>query len=155
METEPRAQEQPAPDIQPSPDDAQMKRLQWSLIIGSILLLALLTAAVALMAGHPAATAVIRDIAIVFIAVGSIVVEITLIVLLFQLQSLIQMLRDETQPLLKSLNETANTLRGTSVFVSEHVAQPVIKVASFTAGVQRVLSDLVAVVRGTRPRPKA
>ncbi len=154
METEPRTQ-QPAPESQLSLDNAQMKRLQWSLIIGGILFLAFLIAAVVLMAGHPAATAVIRDIAIVFIAVGSLIVEITLIVLLFQLQSLIQMLRDETQPLLKSLNETANTLRGTSVFVSEHVAQPVIKMAGFTAGVQRVLSDLIAVVRGTRSRPKA
>ncbi len=153
MEAESQVPVQTKPDSSPSVDDAQMKRVQVLLILGGVVFLIVLIGAIVLMAGHPAATAVFRDIAIIFIALGSILVEITLIVLLFQLQSLIQMLRDETQPLLKSLNETANTLRGTSAFVSEHVTQPVIKAASFSAGVQRVLSDLVTIVRGTRSRP--
>ncbi len=155
MEIEPRPQTTPTQSYEIPTDDAQMKRLQVYLIIGAIVFLALLIAAIALMAAHPSATAVIRDIAIIFVALETFVVGAALVVLLFQLQSLIRVLRDEIQPLLKSVNETANTLRGTTTFVSEHVVDPVIKVASFSAGVQRVLSDLAAVVRGGKSKPGA
>lgn len=155
METNPHEQLTPIQSQVTAPNDEQMKRLQLYMILGGVLFLVLLIVAIALMASHPAATAVVRDIAIVFVALETFVVGAALVVLLFQLQSLIRVLRDEIQPLLHSLNETANTVRGTSEFVSQHVAEPVIKVASFTAGVQRVLSDLVAVGRGFKPKPKA
>ncbi len=155
METKPHEPTTVPMETESTLNDAQMKRIQLYLVIGGVLFLALLIAAIALMAAHPVATAVIRDIAIIFVALETFVVGAALVVLLFQLQSLIRVLRDEIQPLLNSLNETANTLRGTSAFVSQHVTEPVIKVASFTAGVHRVLGDLVAVVKGLGPKSKA
>jgi hypothetical protein len=67
---------------------------------------------------------------------------IFLIVLIFQLQSLIALLRDEIKPVLDSANETASTIRGTTTFVSDAVVTPMIQVASLSAGVFQTLRTL-------------
>ena len=65
-----------------------------------------------------------------------------LAILLFQLQSLIVLLRDEVQPILQSINETTGTVRGTTTFVSDAVVNPVIEVAGYVAGVRTTISTL-------------
>ena len=81
--------------------------------------------------------------------------SLAILILVFQIQMLIQVLRDEIQPLLRSVNDTASTVRGTTEFVSHNVVSPVIKAAGFTAGARRVISDLVGVLRGMRPRTQS
>ena len=144
------------PDIPTTPaEDAQVDRkLQLMIIGGGILLLVLLITAIVLMAKFPGATVIIRDIAIVFVAVEPLFIGIAMIVLMLQLQLLIKVLREEIQPLLQSVNETASTVRGTTSFMSENLVSPIIKAAGFSAGVGRVASDLFGVLRGVKP-PKS
>lgn len=131
------------------------KRTQIMIIGGAVLFLVLLVAAIVLMAMNEEATQVIRDIAIVFVAVETFLIGLAILLLIFQIQTLIQVLRDEVQPLLRSVNDTASTVRGTTAFVSQNVVSPFIKVAGFTAAVQRVTSDLVRIVGAARPRSKS
>ena len=131
------------------------KRTQLMIIGGAVLFLVLLIAAIVLMAMNAEATQVIRDIAIVFVAVQTFLIGLAILLLIFQIQTLIQVLRDEVQPLLRSVNDTASTVRGTTAFVSQNVVSPFIKVAGLTAAVQRVTSDLVRIVGAARPRSKS
>ncbi len=131
------------------------KRTQIMIIGGAALFLILLIAAIVLMAMNEEATQVIRDIAIVFVAVETFLIGLAILLLIFQIQTLIQVLRDEVQPLLRSVNDTASTVRGTTAFVSQNVVSPFIKVAGFTAAVQRVTSDLIHIVGAARPRSKS
>lgn len=94
------------------------------------------------------ATAIVRDIMIILLAFTSLVIGFFLIVLVYQLALLTRLLRDEIKPLLESANETMNTLRGTTVFMSDAVVEPAIKAASTVAGVQRVLKTVL----GLRPK---
>ena len=132
--------------------DKAAKRTRTMIIVGAIVFLVLLIAAVVLMALNEKATSIIRDIAIVFVAVETFVIGLAAILLIFQIQMLIQVLRDEIQPLLQSVNDTASTVRGTTDFVSHNVVSPIIQLAGFTAGVQKVASDLLVVFGGVRPR---
>ncbi len=82
-------------------------------------------------------TAVARDIAIIIVAMEIIVVNILLAILIIQIIRMMRMLRDEVIPILNSTQETIGTVRGTTTFVSDYVVQPVVKVASFSAGARR------------------
>lgn len=81
----------------------------------------------------------IRDVAIIVLAVESIVIGAVLVITLWQLRSLTVLLRDEIAPLLASANETVGIVRGTTDFVGDNVVNPVIKVASYGAKARRVL----------------
>jgi hypothetical protein len=131
------------------------KRTQTLIIGGAVLFLVILVAVIVLMAMNQEVTQVIRDIAIVFVAVQSFLIGLAMLLLIFQIQMLIQVLRDEIQPLLRSVNDTASTVRGTTAFVSQNVVSPFIKLAGFSAAVQRVTSDLVHIVGAARPRSKS
>ncbi len=135
-----------------TPEEMAAKRTQMYIIGGAVAFLVLLIAAIVLMASFPSATVVVRDIAIVFVAVATFLIGLAMILLIFQLQVLIQVLRDEIQPLLRSVNDTVSTVRGTTEFVSHNMVSPIIKAAGFTAGFQQIVRDVVGVVKAVRPR---
>lgn len=83
--------------------------------------------------------ATIRDVAIIFLALESIVVGIILVVLIWEVRNLAKMLRDDIKPILQSADETARTVRGTTTFVSENFVTPLVRVSSFTSGVIEAL----------------
>ena len=85
----------------------------------------------------------IRDVAIIVLAVESIVIGAVLIIVLFQLRSLTVLLRDEIKPMLASANETAGIVRGTTDFVGDSVVKPVITVAGYGAKARRVFELIV------------
>lgn len=91
--------------------------------------------------------AVIRDIAIIVLAVESLIVGALLIVLIVQLRGLTRMLEEEVQPILESARETATTVRGTTVFVSDTFVKPLISAAGYASAANRVISVLA---RGRR-----
>jgi hypothetical protein len=132
-------------------EEKAAKRTQILMIAGVVIFVALLVLVIVLMAKYPAATVVVRDIAIVFVAVTTFLMGLAMILLIFQIQVLIQVLRDEIQPLLRSVNDTASTVRGTTAFVSHNVVSPIIKLAGFTAGMRQVLSDALTVIKAARP----
>jgi hypothetical protein len=123
------------------------------LIVGAVVAIVVgLSAALYGLVGHPLFTAVLRDISIIVLALVTIVVGIFLAILVFQLQSLIVLLRDEIAPILDSVNETAGTVRGTTTFVSDAVVSPMIKVASYTAAVRQTVKTLA---RTSSRQPKS
>ncbi len=83
--------------------------------------------------------ATIRDVAIIFLALESVVVGIILIVLIWEVRNLAKMLRDDIKPILQSADETVRTVRGTTTFVSDNFVTPLVRVSSFTSGVIEAL----------------
>ena len=130
----------------PPPEESAAQRAtnrkqRWimtGIIAGVLLLVALFVWAIIALSSHPAAAANIRDIFIIFLALESLLVGAALVVLIIQLASLINLLQNEVKPILKSTNETVNTLRGTSEFLSENLVEPVIKLNSYLAGLKRM-----------------
>lgn len=83
-----------------------------------------------------------RDIAIIVLAVESIVIGVLLAVLVIQVIRLVKLLREEVVPILNSTQETVSTVRGTATFMSDHLVQPVVKVSSYAAGAKRAVGTL-------------
>ncbi len=87
--------------------------------------------------------AAVRDVAIILLAIQSLVIGILLVILLLELHSLVRLLQEEVRPILATAKETMGTVRGTTSIVSEYVVSPVARVASIVAGIRRGL-DVVA-----------
>ena len=141
--------------LSPEAQAKQERRIQIMIGGGGILLLALLITAIVLMANHPAATVIIRDIAIVFVAGTTLLIGIAVIVLIVEIWVLIKVLRDEIRPLLNSVNDTASTVRGTTKFVSKNIVSPFIKLSGFTAAVRQMAGDIKSIVSTAQPNSKS
>lgn len=115
-----------------------------------LLVLAAIGAAVYGLVTHAQIAAVLRDIFIIVLALVTIVIGLFLAILIFQLQSLISLLRNEIRPILESANHTANTVRGTTTFVSDAVVSPIITAASYASATRQVLK----VMTGSKTRKK-
>ncbi|MCW1969225.1 MAG: SUR7/PalI family protein [Anaerolineae bacterium] len=113
-------------------------KMQAMIAIGVVLGIVAIVAILVFLVVDPARTANIRDIIIIMVAFVSVLIGALLAVLVFQLQMLIVLLRNEIKPLITTAQQTAQTVRGTTEFVSENLAAPTIKVASFFAGVRGV-----------------
>ena len=122
----------------PSPEDArQQKAAVIGISIGVLVIVAgLIAFAVFLLSGNSQTTARIRDVFIIFMALESLVIGLALVVLVVQLARLINLLQNEIKPILDSTNETVSTLRGTTQFLSDNLAEPVIKLNEYFAGLQ-------------------
>lgn len=81
----------------------------------------------------------IRDVFIIFLALQSLVIGVAMVVLIVQLSSLINLLQNEIRPIINSTNETVNTLKGTAKFISDHLAEPVIKINQYAAMFKRIV----------------
>ncbi|HLF80523.1 MAG TPA: hypothetical protein VI410_02050 [Anaerolineales bacterium] len=129
-----------------SPDAGFGSGRQTALIAGAVIVLALivtgLVLAISAMVRNPDSTETVRDILIIFVAGESFLIGLALIVLIVQLARLTALLQNEVRPILESTNETVNTLRGTSQFLSDNVVRPVIKANGSLAAVRRVM-DLI------------
>jgi len=111
------------------------------MIIAIIFVLVILGGVIAAVAGllNPnTPTERIRDIFIIFMAFESLVIGAAMVVLILQISTLINLLQNEIKPILDATNETVHTLRGTTAFLSESMAEPVIKLNASLAGLQRI-----------------
>ncbi len=127
-----------APESQPSSNT----RRNAGIAVIVVVLLAIVGASIYGMVTYPVVTSALRDIAIIALALVTLIIGLFLIILIFQLQSLIVLLRDEIKPILDSANQTANTVRGTTTFVSDAVVGPLIQVASLVSGVGQTFKTL-------------
>ena len=98
---------------------------------------------------HPDAAETIRDIAIIYIAVGLLVlipmVMIALVIaayLILKVNDVVYLLNREIRPMLSDIQETLNSVKGTTSFISEEAAKPVIKTASTVYGVNAIVRAL-------------
>ena len=98
----------------------------------------------------PAEVTRLRDIFIIFMALISLLTGVALVLLLFQVTRLINLLNNEIRPILDSTNETVNTLRGTTAFLSNNLVEPVIKLNEYMAG----FGQLLQVIGIMRKSPK-
>lgn len=134
---------QSEPPLAPSPESLeaarQQRRVTIAVIAGGIIFIALVILSVVLLLQDAATTTTIRDIFIIFMALESLVIGVALIILIVQLASLINLLQNEVKPILDATNETVNTLRGTTQFLSENLVEPVMKLNSYLAALQRLL----------------
>ena len=133
----------------PSNHQEELRRRQMAvagLVVGVILLLALLITAVIYLSLPDTNTERIRDIMIIIMALEFMFLGVAMSVLIVQLATLINLLQNEIIPIVESTNETANTLRGTTVFLSENLTEPVIKLNQYLAGLMR-LTELIGLTR--------
>jgi hypothetical protein len=98
-------------------------------------------------------SATVRDIAIIIIAIQTLVIGVLLGVLVWQLWRLAKMIQTEIKPIIADTQETLNTVRGTATFVSETVVNPVVKTSSTLMRYRRTLQSLTAELRPRRAPP--
>ena len=79
-------------------------------------------------------SATIRDIAIIIIAVETIVIGALLGILIWQVWRLVRLLQNEIKPIIQNTQETVNTVKGTATFMSDNVVNPVMKTSSKLVG---------------------
>ena len=143
---------QPQPGAQRSsnPDQSGQRKAIIGVIIAVIILLALLVAGVWALLLPSTNTAKIRDVFIIFMALETLLLGFVLVILILQLARLINLLQNEVKPILDSTNETVSHLRGTATFLSDNLAEPVIKLNEIMAGVNQLLQ----VIGLARKKPK-
>lgn len=138
----------------PTPEqksDGLTEGQQKALTIGGVLFGLLVVAGAIWMAvvlvNHPTQAASVRDVFIIFMALESMIIGVALVVLIVQLAVLTNLLKNEIKPILEATQETMNTVRGTTLFVSENLVEPVMKLNSYVAGLDKFL-DSIALVLG-------
>ncbi len=123
--------------------DGQKSRTGVILIVAVvILLIVIIAAAVLLIRSDNETTARVRDVFIIFMALESIIIGAALVILIVQLATLINLLQHEIKPIVDTTNETVNTLRGTVVFLSDNLTEPVIKLNAALAGIKQFMDLL-------------
>ncbi len=111
------------------------------LIIGGIVLLALFIGAVIFLLNSDK-TPTIRDIFVILLGFELFIIGFTAILLIVQTARLINMFQHEIKPVLDAANETMSTFRGTALFISDALVQPVIKLNGYFASIKQA-ADLV------------
>lgn len=131
----------------PANPEATEKQQQTTLIIIGVVVLLLIVGLIAgaiVLAGHPVEAAAWRDVFIIFMALEFMVIGVALVILIVQLAVLTNMLKHEIKPILESTNETVNTVRGTTLFVSENLVEPIMKLNSYVAGLSSFMDSISA-----------
>jgi hypothetical protein len=147
-----------APQLPPSTTTdagtrAEDRKAQVIIIIVAIVVVACIVASLVFLLTAPAdVTAQIRDVFIIVMAFESLLVGLVLTILMVQMAKLTNLMQNELKPILLSLNETINTLKGTSTFLSDNLAEPLIKLNSYLAGLGELLS-LIGL--GRKPNKKS
>jgi hypothetical protein len=119
------------------------------IVVAAIVLIGLIVGAVFLLRADNATTGRVRDVFIILMALESIVLGVVMIILIIQLATLINLLQNEIKPIIQSTNETVNTLKGTAVFLSENLTEPVIRLNVFLAGLKQ-FTDMMRPRRSKR-----
>jgi len=112
-----------------------------AVVVGLLLLAGGIWAAIFLV-GNPDTAQTVRDVFIIFMALESMVIGVALVVLVVQLAVLTNLLKHEIKPILEATQETANTVRGTTLFLSENLVEPVMKLNSYVAGLSSLVETL-------------
>ncbi|HOH20693.1 MAG TPA: hypothetical protein PLC83_09980 [Anaerolineaceae bacterium] len=122
------------------------RKMRVRVILFAILILVLLGllifGVIMLVKAGPETAALVRDIFIIFMALVFLLLSASLVILIIQLATLINLLQNEIKPILESTHETVNTLKGTTTFLSNNLVEPVIKLNESLAGLKRFF-DLI------------
>ena len=99
-------------------------------------------------------SATIRDIAIIIIAVETIVIGALLGILIWQVWRLVKLLQTEIKPIIQNTQETVNTVKGTAAFMSDNIVNPVVKTSSKVVGARRTVQMLTSELMPRRKSAK-
>lgn len=110
------------------------------LIIAAIVLIAIIAGVISLAFGDPGSVGKVRDIFIILMALMMFVIGLALVILIIQIADLTNLLKNEVRPIMKSTSDTVNTLKGTVRFMSDHLAEPVIKLNENMASLEKIAS---------------
>jgi len=98
---------------------------------------------------NPVATAILRDIFIIYLGLGAFVIILLLIALVvitaylvIKVNDLVQLLDREIKPVLLKLQDTAGTVQGTTTFIGDHAVRPIISTVSTYAAARAVFRSL-------------
>ncbi len=143
--------DQPAPaqdigmDVQPSEQKeltAEQKKLLVIAIIVLLLIVVLVGVSIYYLLQPSTDTERIRNIFIIFMALASLLVGLTFVILMVQLARFINLLNNEVQPILESTDETVSNLRGTTEFLSDNLVKPVIKMNEYISGILQLFQTI-------------
>ncbi len=95
-------------------------------------------------------SATIRDLAIIIVALQTIVIGVLIAILVWQIWRLISMIQTEIKPLIDDTQATVNSVRGTTTFLSDHMAKPVIHASGEVSRWRRTAK---ALMRDLKPPP--
>lgn len=124
----------------PAGAPVKTKAKTWPIILGAVVLLVILVGfVVIMMSAGSESVGKIRDIFIIFMALESLIIGVVLVILIVQISVLINLIQNEIKPILQATNETVNTLKGTTAFIGDHLAEPVIKLNEYMAGLKKLV----------------
>jgi len=132
----------PPPKESEGLSEGQQRALIGGAIVVGLLILVGAIAAAYYLVNNPSTAETVRDVFIIFMALESMVIGVALVVLVVQLAVLTNLLKHEIKPILEATQETANTVRGTTLFLSENLVEPVMKLNSYVAGLSRLVETL-------------
>ena len=136
-------------------EDSGSNIVRWLIIgfgvLGALIVISIVIAIIVAATGAEGGVAtgfqVVRDFLIIILALQGVFVSIAMVVLIVQLSTLVNLLRNEIKPLIDEVKDTASAARGTAQFVSKNVAEPVIKIAATTAGIRAFLGEVTGIRR--------
>ena len=91
----------------------------------------------------------------ILVALFSVIALLLIVLMAWEVRSLVRQLRNEIRPLMEQAQETVRTVQGTTEFVSSGLVKPAIQTASIAAGVMRTISVLRSGVIHPRERTAA
>ena len=94
-------------------------------------------------------SATMRDIAIIIVAIQSMIISVLIAVLVWQIWRLVKIIQTEVRPIIDDTQATLNTVRGTSTFVSENIVEPVIRTTSTVTRWRGAAGALIGELRAT------
>ena len=92
----------------------------------------------------PETTGKIRDISLIIYVLESVVTVTALVVLIIQTARLINFLKYEVAPILKTTDKTVRKISGTVSFLSENAVEPVIDTASSVSGFMNAANTVLS-----------
>jgi hypothetical protein len=85
---------------------------------------------------------VVRDLLIIVMALELVVIGAAITVLLVQVARFINLVNNELQPLVTSASDTINAIRGTAIFISKNLTEPIINIQGTLKGLAKAAKDV-------------
>ena len=92
-------------------------------------------------------TGQIRDISLIITALELVITTAAFVVLCVQTAKLVNFLKYEISPILKTTEKTAKKLYGTASFLSDAAVEPTIEAASTFSGIKRAADTILSVFK--------
>ncbi|MBC7811881.1 MAG: hypothetical protein H7175_12075 [Burkholderiales bacterium] len=92
----------------------------------------------------------IRNFVIIVLTVEGILIGVAFAIFVAQIARLVNLLQNETKPILENAQETVKVTSGTARFVGDNIARPVIVAGGFMAGARSLLGDLGGIRRAIK-----